>query len=239
MIRRQKKDLNPITGEKILSLPKKNLKNHVLPLVGGDKEAYDQIESFSRREALRLQELALKGKIHKSDLSIAMLAILTRLRMAADSCNIVKDLEKMVAPQVLANVSEVSPKIARAVEIVKGLLDEGKKVVLFSQWLRFLNPLETELAKRLHLVHCNDPRSLVRSDIKTFARIDGAVNVRERHQFVERFQTDPSCCIFMLSTMAGAEGITLTAAHNVIICDPWWNPQLIEQAVDRVHRMGQ
>ena len=39
--------------------------------------------------------------------------------------------------------------------------------------------------------------------------------------------------------MAGSEGITLTAASNVIICDPWWNPQVLEQAIDRVHRLGQ
>ena len=239
VIRRQKKDVNPHTGKLILALPQKLLQNHVLPLVGADKDAYDEIESYSRREANRLLKQAEKGTISAPTLSIAMFAILTRLRMASDSCKIVKDLEKLVAPQIFAALSNVSPKISRAVEIINGLLDEGKKVVVFSQWLRFLNPLENEIVEKLKLVHCTDPKSHLRSDIKSFARIDGSVNVRERHQFVERFQSDPSCCVFLLSTMAGAEGITLTAAHNVIICDPWWNPQLIEQAVDRVHRMGQ
>jgi len=54
-----------------------------------------------------------------------------------------------------------------------------------------------------------------------------------------RFQTDPACKVFLISLQAGAEGITLTKSSNVIICDPWWNPQVIEQAIDRVHRLGQ
>ena len=94
VIRRQKKDVNPHTGKLILALPQKLLQNHVLPLVGADKDAYDEIESYSRREANRLLKQAEKGTISAPTLSIAMFAILTRLRMASDSCKIVKDLEK-------------------------------------------------------------------------------------------------------------------------------------------------
>ena len=61
----------------------------------------------------------------------------------------------------------------------------------------------------------------------------------DRYNQVVRFQTDPSCKLIFISLMAGSEGITLTAASNVIICDPWWNPQVLEQAIDRVHRLGQ
>ena len=88
-------------------------------------------------------------------------------------------------------------------------------------------------------MHCNDTKALTRRDISCFARIDGTVEGRVRHQQVVRFQTDDACKVIFISLMAGSEGITLTAANNVIICDPWWNPQVTEQAIDRVHRLGQ
>ena len=190
-------------------------------------------------EAERLQELVKKGKMEKSDLSMAYLAILNRMRMAASHCQMVSGLNQMVPPQIVAKISSVSSKMKRAVEIVGGLLSEGKKVVIFSQWTMFLNELEKELERKLSVVHCSDSSTMLRKDIKSYARIDGKVNEHERHQQVVRFQNDVSCCIFLISLTSGAEGITLTAAHNVIICDPWWNPQKIEQAIDRIHRLGQ
>ena len=118
-------------------------------------------------------------------------------------------------------------------------MNENKKVVIFSQWVKFLDPLEKEMKRRLGIVHCSDSSTMLRSDVACFARIDGSVKDLERHTQVVRFQTDPACQVFLISMTSGAEGITLTSAHNVIICDPWWNPQVIEQAIDRVHRLGQ
>jgi hypothetical protein len=56
----------------------------------------------------------------------------------------------------------------------------------------------------------------------------------DRYNQVVRFQTDPSCKLIFISLMAGSEGITLTAASNVIICDPWWNPQVREMFIVHV-----
>ena len=62
---------------------------------------------------------------------------------------------------------------------------------------------------------------------------------RDRQARVERFQTDPTCKIFLISLKAGGVGLNLTAAEYVFILDPWWNPAVEAQAVDRTHRIGQ
>ena len=58
-------------------------------------------------------------------------------------------------------------------------------------------------------------------------------------QKVERFQTDPSCRLFLISLKAGGLGLNLTAAEYVFLLDPWWNPAVEAQAIDRAHRIGQ
>lgn len=56
---------------------------------------------------------------------------------------------------------------------------------------------------------------------------------------MDRFQTDPDCRVFLISLKAGGLGLNLTAASYVYILDPWWNPAVETQAVDRTHRIGQ
>jgi SNF2 family DNA or RNA helicase len=56
---------------------------------------------------------------------------------------------------------------------------------------------------------------------------------------VERFQTDPECRLFLISLKAGGLGLNLTAAEYVFLLDPWWNPAVEAQAIDRAHRIGQ
>ena len=58
-------------------------------------------------------------------------------------------------------------------------------------------------------------------------------------QRVERFQNDPDCRLFLISLKAGGLGLNLTAAEYVFLLDPWWNPAVEAQAVDRAHRIGQ
>ena len=56
---------------------------------------------------------------------------------------------------------------------------------------------------------------------------------------MERFQTDPACPLFLVSLKAGGLGLNLTAAEYVFLLDPWWNPAVEAQAIDRTHRIGQ
>lgn len=70
-------------------------------------------------------------------------------------------------------------------------------------------------------------------------RLDGSVSFEDRRDAIEKFQTTSSTSLFLLSTRAGGLGINLAAADTVIIFDSDWNPQMDNQAMDRVHRIGQ
>jgi SNF2 family DNA or RNA helicase len=83
--------------------------------------------------------------------------------------------------------------------------------------------------------------SIVRQRLKDagipYEYLDGAT--RDREERVARFQTDPACPVFLISLKAGGLGLNLTAAEYVFLLDPWWNPAVEAQAVDRAHRIGQ
>jgi len=101
------------------------------------------------------------------------------------------------------------------------LLDEGHKALVFSQFTSMLAIV------RKHL----DREGIV------YEYLDG--QTRDRKERVERFQTDPQCGVFLISLKAGGLGLNLTAADYVFILDPWWNPAVETQAIDRAHRVGQ
>ncbi|HMB29830.1 MAG TPA: C-terminal helicase domain-containing protein, partial [Blastocatellia bacterium] len=67
--------------------------------------------------------------------------------------------------------------------------------------------------------------------------LDGST--RNRQARVEKFQNDPDCKLFLISLKAGGLGLNLTAAEYVYLLDPWWNPAVESQAIDRAHRIGQ
>ncbi len=71
----------------------------------------------------------------------------------------------------------------------------------------------------------------------TYERLDG--KTRRREERVQRFQEDPHCPVFLISLKAGGTGLNLTAADYVFLLDPWWNPAVERQAIDRAHRIGQ
>jgi SNF2 family DNA or RNA helicase len=116
-----------------------------------------------------------------------------------------------------------STKLERLAELFDDLADEeGRKVVLFSEWTTMLNLIEPLLAKRK----------------MPFVRLDGSVPQNKRQELVHRFQTDPACRFF-LTTNAGSTGLNLQAANTVINVDLPWNPAVLEQRIARAHRMGQ
>jgi SNF2 family DNA or RNA helicase len=101
------------------------------------------------------------------------------------------------------------------------LLAEGQKVLLFSQFVRMLQLLETECKLR------QMPTYLLTGETKN------------RTEIVEAFQTDPNPSMFLLSLRAAGTGLNLTTASYVVLYDPWWNPAVEAQAIDRSHRIGQ
>jgi SNF2 family DNA or RNA helicase len=101
------------------------------------------------------------------------------------------------------------------------VVEGGHKALVFSQFTSFL--------------------ALVRSRLDragiTYEYLDG--RTRDRGARVARFQNDPDCPVFLISLKAGGHGLNLTAADYVFLLDPWWNPAVEAQAVDRAHRIGQ
>ncbi|PYU22904.1 MAG: helicase SNF2, partial [Acidobacteria bacterium] len=106
-------------------------------------------------------------------------------------------------------------------EQLREVLDERHKALVFSQF--------TSLLKIL--------RARLNQDGILYEYLDGAT--RDRQTRVERFQNDKDCRLFLVSLKAGGLGLNLTAADYVFILDPWWNPAVEAQAVERAHRIGQ
>ena len=104
---------------------------------------------------------------------------------------------------------------------LREVLDEGHKAIVFSQFTTLLGLL----------------RSTLDSEGITYEYLDGKTTNREAH--VARFQDDPAVGLFLISLKAGGVGLNLTAAEYVFLLDPWWNPAVEAQAIDRAHRIGQ
>ena len=114
-----------------------------------------------------------------------------------------------------------SAKLDTLFDLVDEVLAEGHKVLVFSQFTKLLAYVRRGVEER---------------EI-SYAYLDG--QTRKRGDVVERFQTDPSCNLFLISLKAGGVGLNLTAAGYVFLLDPWWNPAVEAQAIDRTHRIGQ
>ena len=123
-------------------------------------------------------------------------------------------------PQLVGNDSP-SGKTETLFELLDALVAEGQKVLVFSQFVQMLQLLEKE---------CH-----VRS-IKTHL-LTG--QTKDRQEVVNAFQADPNPGVFLLSLRAAGTGLNLTTASYVVLYDPWWNPAVEAQAIDRSHRIGQ
>jgi non-specific serine/threonine protein kinase len=106
-------------------------------------------------------------------------------------------------------------------EILENILAENHKVLIFSQFVRML---------KIMCGHLDEKKI-------PYAYLDG--HTSDREQPVRQFQNDPAIKIFLISLRAGGFGLNLTAADYVILYDPWWNPAVEMQAIDRTHRLGQ
>jgi SWI/SNF-related matrix-associated actin-dependent regulator of chromatin subfamily A3 len=117
-----------------------------------------------------------------------------------------------------------SSKVEALLDILKATAqDSSNKTIVFSQWTSFLNLLEPQLT-----IH----------GLK-FTRIDGSMSATQRDAALEALDTDPSTTIMLASLAVCSVGLNLVAANHVIMSDSWWAPAIEDQAVDRVHRLGQ
>lgn len=99
----------------------------------------------------------------------------------------------------------------------------GHKALVFSQFLGMLHLIREELDK------LGIP----------YVYFDGGTSSNDREKAIQEFQGNENCKVFLISLKAGGVGLNLTAADYVYIVDPWWNPAVEQQAIDRTHRIGQ
>lgn len=126
-------------------------------------------------------------------------------------------------PESLTDGTIASPKISRLLELVTESVDSGHKTVVFFNFIAGI-----ELAGA----------GLQRAGIE-FETMTGSTSATQRKRIVERFQTDPRCMVLMMTLKVGGVGLNLTAADTVFILEPWWNKAAEEQAINRLHRIGQ
>ena len=140
---------------------------------------------------------------------IQILAALTRLR-------------QLCCDPALVNIPNTgSGKVVELMELLPPLLEAGHKILLFSQFVRMLKRLQGSLNEQ---------------GIATYM-LTGETT--RRQALVDRFESDSSPSVFLISLKAGGTGLNLVSASHVILFDPWWNPAVEAQAIDRTHRIGQ
>jgi SNF2 family DNA or RNA helicase len=193
------------TKESVLSeLPEKTVS---VVLCGMGEEQELEYLACNQLLSSQISDLAMqRSKGH----NVRILKALTTLRQMANH------------PAMLdAEYSGRSGKFELVKEKLAEVLEEGRKVLIFSSFVRHLQLMENYLqAEKL-----------------PYALLTGQTNDRKAQ--VERFQQDPACKIFLISLKAGGFGLNLVEASCVFLLDPWWNPAAELQAMDRVHRIGQ
>lgn len=145
--------------------------------------------------------------------SISILAALLRLRQICNHPNSIAAFAKLPGYD--------SGKFNLLKELVKEAHEAGRKILVFSQFKDMLAII----------------RGWLRQEEINHLYLDGAT--KNRQDLIDRFNNDESVRLFLISLKAGGTGLNLTAADTVIIYDPWWNPAVESQAVDRAHRIGQ
>jgi hypothetical protein len=201
------------TKEEVLSeLPPRTEIVRWIELSGAQRDLYESLRvAFDRK----LRELLAVQGIGQSQIMI--LDALLKLRQVCCDPRLVK-LES--AQKLGGEGLKTSAKLDELMKLLEELLDEGRRILLFSQFTSMLGLIEAEFKKRKW----------------DFAKLTG--QTRDRETPVKRFQGG-EVPIFMISLKAGGTGLNLTAADTVIHYDPWWNPAVEAQATARAHRIGQ
>ena len=140
---------------------------------------------------------------------------LTKLRMLCDSPSLVNNSSGELYKAESIKLEELTREIEENIS--------NHKILVFSQFLGMLDLVRKRLEK----------------DNVKYVYLDGSTPAAERQNIVNQFQEDQTIQVFLMSLKAGGVGLTLTAADYVYIVDPWWNPAVEDQAIDRTHRIGQ
>jgi SNF2 family DNA or RNA helicase len=182
-----------------------------------EQTLYCEMSPAERKDYNRLRDYYranLSDRVKELGLKRAKIHVLEALlRMRQAACH----------PGLLdkARRGDSSPKLEALVEQLREVTAEGHKALVFSQFTSLLAIVRENLDR----------------EGMTYEYLDG--KTRKRGERVKRFQEDADCPLFLISLKAGGHGLNLTAADYVFILDPWWNPAVEAQAIDRAHRIGQ
>ncbi|MBI2780081.1 MAG: DEAD/DEAH box helicase, partial [Gammaproteobacteria bacterium] len=200
MLRRTKQEV-------VKELPPKSEILRNVELAGAQRDLYESIR-LAMHTKVR-DEINKKGMARSQ---IIILDALLKLRQVCCDPRLVKlDSAKKV---------KHSAKLELLMEMLPEMVEEGRRILLFSQFTGMLALIEEELKQRK----------------LDYVQLTG--NTRDRATPVQRFQAG-EVPLFLISLKAGGTGLNLTAADTVIHYDPWWNPAVENQATDRAHRIGQ
>ncbi|MEZ6128073.1 MAG: DEAD/DEAH box helicase [Planctomycetaceae bacterium] len=174
-------------------------------------EATQEQYDIQAANCARAAQIAAKKFMTEMD-RLVLMSCLTNARMACDSTYLL-DQEQQ----------EYSSKLERLTELLATLFeDPTRKIVLFSEWKRMLDRIESRIEE-------------LGAD---YVRLDGQIPQKQRAAIIAKFQNDPACRVICM-TNAGSTGLNLQAANTVINVDLPWNPAVLEQRIARAYRMGQ
>ena len=167
-------------------------------------------------EVLNRVKMEVNELIEKQGFDRSRIQVLSALLKLRQICN-----HPTLVDKSFVGEEDLSGKYNQFLELLTEVIESGEKVLVFSQFTKMLDIFEAELT---------------RQGI-TFVRLDGST--RNRQELVDQFNEDDSIKVFLISLKAGGVGLNLTAASSVFLYDPWWNPMVEKQAMDRAHRIGQ
>lgn len=168
-------------------------------------------------EGIRItMEKKVRDAIAAQGISESHLILLDALLKLRQVC-----CDPRLVPLVEARMADgESAKLDMLMTLLSTAVEEGRRVLVFSQFTSMLGLIETRLQE------------------ESYEYITLTGKTRNRHALIERFQ-EGNIPIFLISLKAGGTGLNLTKADTVIHYDPWWNPAVEDQATDRAHRIGQ
>jgi SNF2 family DNA or RNA helicase len=201
-IRRTKKSV-------AIELPKRNELEILCQMSDAQRIAYENIR-------VELKKSMSKTSGDNNISSMNVLTAIMRLRQAACA--------QFILPETLRHDHSMnSPKIESLMIKLQNIAADGRKVVIFSQFLEMLDEISIRIKKEI-------PEMSV-------SMLTG--KSRNREALVEEFQSTKNSAAMLISLKAGGVGITLHSAEYAFLMEPWWNPAVEEQAIARIHRIGQ
>lgn len=213
--------------------------NSMSPTKKQDK-AVDELADMFSGVGVSPQKSELKEiKASKCGVCLCKLSIREAAQQNCDSCQVAlikarrsSDKLHQDAAATASGYLELSAKVHRLMSVLRdeeepneqgAVFSAPRKTIIFSQWTSMLDLIEPFLV----------------TEKIGFAKYYGSMPNKARESSLHALKTDPFCTVLLCSLKAGALGLNLTAASRVVMLDVWWNPAIEDQAIDRVHRIGQ